>query len=116
MAAPFASDTRCSWYLHGVRADLSCDRNLATNAILFNELTANLPLKLNSSKIVTAAAIDLSGAEVTGAWGAARMPALTGDVTTAAGAVATTLATVGTPGTYAKVTTDSQGRVTADSG
>jgi hypothetical protein len=41
------------------------------------------------------------------------MPALTGDVTTVAGSVATTLAAVGTPGTYAKVTRDSKGRVTA---
>lgn len=41
---------------------------------------------------------------------------LTGDVTASGpGAAATTLASVGTPGTYAKVTTDSKGRVTSGS-
>lgn len=45
---------------------------------------------------------------------AARMPALTGDVTTTAGAVATTLSTTGvTAGTYKSVTVDSKGRVSA---
>ena len=57
--------------------------------------------------------VDLSGSMVSGTLAAARMPALTGDVTTSAGAVATTLAAVGTAGTYTKVTTDSKGRVTS---
>src|SRR6185312_4010642 len=44
---------------------------------------------------------------------AARMPALTGDVTTAAGTVATTLAASGvTAGTYTKITVDAKGRAT----
>jgi hypothetical protein len=43
---------------------------------------------------------------------AARMPALTGDVTTSAGAVATTLANTGvSAGTYRSVTVDAKGRV-----
>lgn len=40
-----------------------------------------------------ARAVDVSSADVTGALAAARFPALTGDVTTVAGAVATTIAT-----------------------
>lgn len=60
----------------------------------FPSLSASLPLKLNGSKIVTAAAINLSGSEATGTLAAGRFPALTGDVTTVAGALATTLATV----------------------
>lgn len=40
-------------------------------------------------------------------------PALTGDITTVQGAVATTLKNTGTAGTYQSVTTDAQGRVTA---
>jgi hypothetical protein len=82
-------------------------------AILLNELTASLPLKLNGSKIVTSAAIDVSGAEVAGTLAAARFPSLTGDVATVAGALATTLASAGTAGTYTKVTTDAKGRITA---
>lgn len=61
-------------------------------------------------------------AALTGTLQAAQFPALTGDVTTAAGGLATTLATSGvTAGTYgdsghaAKVTVDAKGRVTAAS-
>jgi hypothetical protein len=43
---------------------------------------------------------------------AAQFPALTGDITTVAGAMATTLKATGTAGTYRSVTTDTQGRVT----
>jgi len=55
--------------------------------------------------------IDLSGTNATGILAAGRFPALTGDVMTAAGSLATTLKSVGTAGTYKSVTTDAQGRV-----
>jgi hypothetical protein len=67
----------------------------------------------------SARAIDVSSADVTGTLAAARMPALTGDVTTSAGAVATTLATVNSnvgsfgDGTHvAAVTVNAKGLVT----
>jgi len=47
---------------------------------------------VNSIGVLSSSAVDLSGSEVTGTIAAARMPALTGDVTTSAGAVATTIA------------------------
>lgn len=61
---------------------------------------------------VSASATDLSA----GTLAAARLPAFTGDITTSAGSVVTTLKNIG-PGvtsvTYASVTIDAQGRVTA---
>lgn len=57
----------------------------------------------------TGSASDLS----TGTLGAARLPALTGDITTSAGSAATTLKATGTAGTYTKVTTDANGRVSS---
>lgn len=64
--------------------------------------------------------IDLSSAEATGTLAAARFPALTGDVTTTAGAVATTLATVnanvgsfGSATAAPTFTVDGKGRITA---
>jgi len=50
---------------------------------------------------------------LTGVLQAAQFPALTGDITTSAGALATTLKNTGTAGTYGQVTTDAQGRVSA---
>ncbi|MCU1285012.1 MAG: putative autotransporter protein [Acidobacteriales bacterium] len=51
---------------------------------------------------------------LTGSVSATQMPGLTGDVTTSAGAVATTLATSGvTAGTYTKFTVDAKGRATS---
>lgn len=64
-----------------------------------------------SGETINAAAVDLSGTHATGILGAARFPALTGDVTTAEGSLETTLKRVGTAGTYISVTTDEQGRV-----
>lgn len=60
----------------------------------FSSLTASLPLQLDGSKNVTSAAIDLSGSEATGILAAGRFPALTGDVTTTAGSLATTVAKI----------------------
>lgn len=69
---------------------------------------------------VAARAVDVSSADVTGTLAAARMPALTGDITTSAGAVATTLATVnGNVGSFGDathvpaVTVNAKGQVTA---
>jgi len=49
----------------------------------------------------------------TGTVPAAQMPAFTGDITTSAGTVATTLKNTGTAGTYTKTTFDAQGRETS---
>lgn len=55
-----------------------------------------------------------AGADLTGTLAAARMPALTGDVTSSAGSVVTTLANSGaSAGSYDSVTVDAKGRVTA---
>lgn len=65
-------------------------------------------------------ALDLSGTAVTGILAAARFPALTGDITTASGAVATSLATTtvtaaayGDSTHYPTFTVDTKGRLTA---
>lgn len=59
-----------------------------------------------SGQQITANAINLSGTNVTGTLAAARFPALTGDVTTSAGSLATTLATVNSNvGTFGNTTT-----------
>lgn len=54
--------------------------------------------------------VDVSSSDIIGILAAARFPALTGDVTTSSGAVATTLKNTGTAGTYTKPTFDAQGR------
>ena len=56
-----------------------------------SSLTASLPLQLDASKNIISLGIDLSGAQATGTLAAGRFPALTGDVTTTAGSLATSL-------------------------
>lgn len=57
-----------------------------------SSLTASLPLQLDASNNVVSTAIDLSGTQATGTLAAGRFPALTGDITTTAGSLATTIA------------------------
>lgn len=64
----------------------------STGLVNLPNLTASLPVQTDSSKNLVSAAINLSGSQATGTIAAARMPALTGDVTTSAGGVATTAA------------------------
>jgi hypothetical protein len=67
-----------------------------------------------TGQTLKALSINLSGTNATGILAAARFPALTGDVTTTAGSLATSLSTTGvTAGTYKSVTVDAKGRVTA---
>ena len=53
------------------------------------------------------------GSAVYGTLAAAQFPALTGDITTAAGSLATALKSTGTAGTYRSATFDAQGRETS---
>ncbi|WP_374028912.1 tail fiber domain-containing protein [Bdellovibrio bacteriovorus] len=58
--------------------------------------------------------LSIAATQLTGTLVAAQMPALSGDVTSAAGSTTLTLATSGvTAGTYKSVTVDAKGRVTA---
>lgn len=87
-------------------------------------LTSNIPTAVssltNDSGYITASSSDtltnksIAVTQLTGTIAAARMPALTGDITTSAGAVATTLATVnGNVGTFGSATQASQVTVNA---
>lgn len=70
----------------------------------------------NATDAVTKQYSDNASNLASGAVPDARMPALTGDITTVAGTVATTLATVtqSTGSTFAKITLDTKGRVTGN--
>ncbi len=69
-----------------------------------------------AGQTITANAVNLSSTNVTGTLAAGRFPALTGDVTTTAGSLATTLATVNSNvGTFNNVTVNGKGLVTAAS-
>jgi hypothetical protein len=69
---------------------------LSDNATLSGTNSGNVSLSGEnylslSGQAITVGAVNLSGTNATGTLAAARMPALTGDVTTSAGAVATTI-------------------------
>lgn len=75
-----------------------------------------LPWLVNQDGSSSIAAVSLAGSAVTGALKAASFPSLTGDITTTAGSLATTLATVnGNVGTWNNVTVNAKGLVTAGS-
>lgn len=63
-----------------------------TGIVNLPQLTASLPVQTDSGKNLVSAAVDVSGSQATGVLAAGRFPALTGDVTTVSGALATTAA------------------------
>lgn len=85
-------------------------------------LSVALPVRSTSGGALFNGAIDLSSSDASGILAAARFPALTGDITTSAGALGTTLATVnsnvGTFGSTALIpqfTVNGKGLITAAS-
>lgn len=78
--------------------DLSGDLILTNDATIEGVNTGDVTLAgetylSRSAQIITANSVNLSGTHVTGILAAGRFPALTGDVTTSSGSVATTIAT-----------------------
>lgn len=64
-----------------------------------------------ANQVITANPVNVSGSNATGTLAAGRFPALTGDVTTSAGSLTTTLATVNaSPGTYQNATVTVNGK------
>src|SRR5262249_15872833 len=75
--------------------------------------TTHFPRSLTGVAPATCASVSPTN-DMTGTLQAAQFPALTGDVTTSAGSLATSLSTTGVSGgTYGQVTVDTKGRVTA---
>ncbi|HEY0004539.1 MAG TPA: hypothetical protein VGB17_06980 [Pyrinomonadaceae bacterium] len=83
----------------------------STTAQTKSATTNQFLTSMSAQGVFSAAQVAFSN--LSGSVAASQMPALTGDVTSTAGTVATTLASVGTAGTYRSVTTDAKGRVTA---
>lgn len=79
------------------------------------EVLTTLPsgVQANITTVGTLSAGAVPTTLLTGTLQAAQFPALTGDITTASGTLATTLKNTGTAGTYTKVTFDAQGRETS---
>lgn len=106
--------------------DCDIDMHLISMATLFTDAGTRSSIRIRNASVQTwkvngtsVAAIATSGSATdlsTGTVPAARMPALTGDVTTSAGAVASTLATVNSnvgSFTAANITVNAKGLVTA---
>lgn len=77
--------------------DLGGDLTVSSTATISGTNTGNVTLAGENylsiaSQVITAGAVDLSGTNATGILAAGRFPALTGDVTTSSGALATTIA------------------------
>ncbi len=88
------------------------DADIATAlAIGANDVTVGGVTISSAEFAVLDGAIDLSGAEATGVLAAGRFPALTGDVTTVAGALATTIADNSIDGTDIALGSDAQGDI-----
>lgn len=66
--------------------------SVTAGSVTVGDLSISLPVQTDANKKLISTAIDLSGSQATGTMAAARMPALTGDITTTAGALATTAA------------------------
>lgn len=97
---------------------VSTTRTISTSAPLTGggNLSANLTLGIPVATNVADGYLSAADHSTFSATSAAAVTSLTGDVTgTGPGATATTLASVGTAGTYVKVTTDAKGRVTSGS-
>ncbi len=86
--------------------------NLATNSLVATDANKDETTILNATGVLVGSA---AGPPSFGVMPAAGFPALTGDVTSSAGSLATTLASVGTAGTYRSVTFDAKGRETSGS-
>ena len=103
--------------------------NISTGTILGNDgVSAGAPIALTTAQIAAMLSGQVNASQLNGQAAsyyqnagnlnagtllAARLPAFTGDVTSTAGAVGLTLASIATAGTYNEVTIDAKGRVTA---
>lgn len=67
-------------------------QGVKTTTITITNVSPSLPLLVDANRNVISQAINLSGTQATGVLAGASFPALTGDVTTASGALATTAA------------------------
>jgi hypothetical protein len=96
---------------------MTTKRFIAKTGLDANSLTiVNVATPTASTDAVNKAYSESASNLLSGTVPAARLPALTGDITTTVGTVATTLATVtqSTGATFAKITLDTKGRVTGN--